>query len=111
MSAHGLAQFIATHPEVGWVVLLALAFEQLFAPWETRTERLLKEVLRDAIREETAELRQTMKAQAIISRALARALDNPEKDVKVDDIDEVLVENGISPDDFLTDGGETHGAD
>lgn len=91
--------FLVNHPEVGWIVVGGLGIEQLFAPWETKTKKMVGNVEKkiDEVEKRIDEMHQGMKAQMTVVRALARV----HEDIDTDAVDEYLIENGTSPDDFI----------
>lgn len=110
MPVEQAASFILENPEWGWVIALGFGFEQLFAPWETRLDKLVAR-----IEERIEEMEQGQKAHMTVTRALVRT----DPDIDTEAVDEYLVENGAEPEDFIVEdrprrpreGGEEHGAD
>lgn len=94
--------FLLTHPEWGWLLVVAFALEQLFAPWPTKTKRLTRRVESRIERVE-----QMQKAQMTVIRALARV----QPGIDTDEVDEYLEANGVSPDEFIREEEDVRGAD
>ena len=87
-----VVSFFLAHPEWGWLLILAFAVEQLFAPWQTKTKQLTSRVEKRVKHVEEMQL-----AQMTVIRALARVHD----EIDTEMVDEYLEENGVSPDDFI----------
>lgn len=96
MVVEGLVGYLISHPEWGWALVLTFGLEQLFAPWETQTKKLLLKV-----EKRIQELEQAQVAQMTVIRALARV----EEDIDTQEVDDYLESNGVSPDDFINDDG------
>jgi hypothetical protein len=100
MVVESLLQFLIENPEWGWVAVLGFGIEQLFAPWKTRTKKLIEK-----IETRVQSVEDGQKAQMTVIRALARV----HEEIDTEEVDKYLVQNGAEPSDFIRDGSGIYG--
>jgi len=80
-----LVGWILAHPELGWIVAIIYLVIEIRTPWG-----------------KIKELTDLIKNVVTVVRALARV----HNDIDTEGVDEYLLENGMDPQDFISDDGD-----